>query len=78
MEGADITEQFSKDTGVLCRQLGLKLLQQLLSAGLAIHAGLERQEVPQIHQQLIVFCRALDWGRCWLIILITLIPCLLW
>lgn len=56
MEGADIAEQFSEDTGVLCRQFGLKFLQQLPSAGLAVHAALECQEVPQIYKQLIVFC----------------------
>lgn len=74
MEGADVAEQFSEDTGVLCRQLGLKLLQQLLGAGLAVHTGLEGQEVPQVHKQLVVFCRALHRGRGWLVVLITLIP----
>lgn len=58
MEIAQISQQFSEDTGLRHGQLGLKLLQDFLSAGLAIHLGLESNKVPHVHQKVVVFCAA--------------------
>jgi len=56
MEGAQIAEKFSKDTGLCHRQFGLKFMQQFPSASFAICVGLECYEVTHIHKQFIIFC----------------------
>lgn len=56
MEVAQISQQFSEDTGLCDGQLGFKLLKDLPSAGLAIHLGLESNEVPHVHQEVVMFC----------------------
>lgn len=61
MEGAQVPQQLPEDTGLRCGQPGLELLQDLMGAGLAVHTGLEGNEVPHLHQQVVVLRGAGQW-----------------
>lgn len=53
-EVADAPQQLPEDGRLLLGESGLEVLQHLLRGGLAVHAGLERHEVAQVRQQLVV------------------------
>lgn len=82
-EVADAPQQLPEDGRLLLAQSGLEVLQHFLRGGLAVHAGLERHEVAQVGQQLVVLGgrsrRGVRWRRCGAaaLLLLLLLPTLL-
>lgn len=78
MKSADVSQELSEDTRLLRTQLGLKRSHDLLGASLTRDTGLESDEGPDVHQQLIMLCCGRKTRASLLKLLLSRTICSLW